>query len=171
MLTRVPHYFAAPYISEFECQAINDRHALAQADQLLHALRESDPVDATEWSSTWPDFPAGNFAGRGLKSKTTYGEDDQILRALESQRLTMPLWGVSLDREVARGFGERFLFQLEGPFRGIPAATHSGHQAEQREIITGGDYTVVNVIDTDETTVVTLREDSPIRVWTDHGRA
>ncbi|MCE7888656.1 MAG: hypothetical protein DYH12_02965 [Sorangiineae bacterium PRO1] len=129
----MPHYFAAPYISGFECRAVNDRDALAQADLLLRTLRECAPVDAAEWGAAFPSSPPREFAGRGLKSKTTYGEDDQILHALESRRLTMALWGVSLDREVASGYGKRFLFQIQGPFRGVPAAMYSGEQEDEDE--------------------------------------
>ena len=53
-------------------------------------------------------------------------QDLQILEVLRSGEITMPLWGVSLDRNVAQRYGTRFLFLLEGPFRGIAAWRESG---------------------------------------------
>ena len=159
VLTRVPHYFSAPYISEFECQALNDRVALGQADLLLKAIRDGERATA------WPGLPASSFAGRGIESKVKYWEDQQILDQLATRSITMPLWGVSVSRRVAEGYGDRFLFIIDGPFRGIAATSHSGELPEQQEVITGGTYTVLEQRDEGHTTVVTLREDDPIGTW------
>ncbi len=81
------------------------------------------------------------YAGRGLESKGPE-LDDQIVRSLETGEVKMPLWGVSLDPEVAASYGNRFSLRIEGPFHGAAAWTHSGMKAAEREIITGGHYEV-----------------------------
>lgn len=127
---------------------------MANAAVLLRAVRESNALTAAEWRKRC-SLPAGDFAGRGLESKP---QDEQIEAVLSSREIIMPLWGVSLDREVAHSFGTRFLFVLDGPFHGIAAWTHSGDEPNQLEIITGGRYRVDVLRRDGETTTATLRE-------------
>ena len=57
---------------------------------------------ADEWNAA-VGLNLRGFAGRGLEPKSPF--DDQILVALGTGRLAMPLWGVSLSRFAATWFG------------------------------------------------------------------
>ncbi|MCR2784140.1 MULTISPECIES: hypothetical protein [unclassified Microbacterium] len=57
----------------------------------------------------------------------------------------MPLWGLSLDREVAKSFGNAFLFEVVGPFPAIPAWAESGIKGDERELIAGGRYSIARI--------------------------
>ena len=74
----------------------------------------------------------------------------------------MPLWGVSLDRQVAEGYGNRILFLIQGPFHGIAAWRESGIKEPEQEIITAGRYEVLSSVpeslEEGATLVVELRE-------------
>jgi hypothetical protein len=153
-LTGVPHYFRADFITAHERAARDDPAAMANAAVLLRALRESNALTAAEWRGRCA-LAAGDFAGRGLDSKP---QDNQIEAVLRGREIIMPLWGVSLDRSVANGFGTRFLFVLDGPFHGVAAWMHSGDEPDQLEIITGGRYQVDALRRDGETTVANLRE-------------
>lgn len=152
-LTRVPHYFAADYIRGYETRAARDRSAIDQARLLMREIaRQETKRDSERQADHGLSGPA--FAGRGIRSKP---EDSQILAAVQSGVLTMPLWGFSLRESVARTYGERFLFRIEGPFHGIHAWMITGDQADDAEVIASGIYSVEH--ETDETTTyVTLRE-------------
>lgn len=95
-------------------------------------------------------LPSRGFAGRGLKPNGS--NDAQILRNLSTGEIAMPLWGVSLDRDVAGSFGAGFLFEIVGPFPAIAAWTHSGIKAEEQELIAGGRYRVESIESVGETT-------------------
>ena len=56
----------------------------------------------------------------------------------------MRFWGASLDKEVAERYGKRFIFELHGPFPAIPAWVHSEIKPEERELILGGRYKIIN---------------------------
>jgi hypothetical protein len=154
ILTRVPHYFAADFITAQESAARQDQQAMAYAGVLLRNVRASAALTAAQWrQACW--LATGCYAGRGLKCKP---QDDQIEAVLDSGVITMPLWGVSLDERVAAGFGTRFLFRLDGPFHGVAAWLHSGVEEGQREIITGGRYRITALERNGTTTTATLQE-------------
>jgi hypothetical protein len=69
----------------------------------------------------------------------------------------MPLWGVSLDPTVARGFGTRFILEIVGPFPALPAWVASGVKAAEQELITGGEYRVLSVEEVGGTTHARLQ--------------
>jgi hypothetical protein len=101
------------------------------------------------------------FAGRGVAKKDGQDEDAQIWVELETGEISMPLWGVSLDETTARQYGGGnlgFLFEIEGPFRGVAAWEHSGIKRAEYEIITGGNYTVHDIRQHTDAIVVTLQE-------------
>jgi hypothetical protein len=154
VLTGIPHYFHADFITAHELAARDDPEAMDNADVLLRAVGASEALTAAERRERC-SLPTGDFAGRGLASKP---QDDQIEAVLESREITMPLWGVSLDRTVADSFGMRFLFVLEGPFHGVAAWTQSGDRPDQLEIITGGHYRVTDLHHEDGSTIATLTE-------------
>jgi hypothetical protein len=157
VLTGHPHYFEADFIKAHEGAAREDPVTLDRARVLLHAIAESPPRTAAEWLEG-ADQP---FAGRGLTSKS---EDGEILKTLSAGQIVMPLWGISLDRKVAEGFGTRFLLQITGPFRGVAAWRASGEKPEEQEIITGGRYEVIKLDPRDGAgpTVAWLREIEPV---------
>lgn len=101
-----------------------------------------------------------DFAGRGLAAQR---EDHQICAALDGDEIAMPLWGVSLDKEVALAYGSRFLLEITGSFHGVAAWRESGIKADDRELITGGRYAVENVEERAGTTHAALREIRVIR--------
>ena len=158
-LTGVPHYFHALFIDEYEREAEADPAMLRRARILLDAVADSHPRTATRWCAH-TGVPRSDFAGRGLAAQT---EDHQIREALYGGEIAMPLWGVSLGREIALGYGDRFLLEITGPFHGVAAWRESGIKADEREIITGGRYAVEEIEDSDGTTHATLRELAPIR--------
>jgi len=175
VLTGVPHYFSAPFIRDYEQKACEDVTSLSRANVLLQAVGESAPLSA----EGWPDEPAPSgvaFAGRGLAAKP---QDDQILEVLRSGEIVMPLWGVSLSREIATSYGKRFLFVIEGPFHGVAAWRKSEIKATEQEVIAGGRYEVDTVglpdrLEPDTEVQVTIRQIgtvSPIHAPDDHVQA
>lgn len=152
-----PHYFRAAFITDLERTARSNPTALGQAATLLRAVNASRPLTADQWS-TEVGLPTTGFAGRGLAPKLA--EDDQIRTALKEGRITMPLWGVSLDVDVARSYGgdeaPRWIFEIVGEFRAVPAWTHSGVKDDERELICGGQYDVLSMADEGPTTRVRL---------------
>lgn len=153
VLTGTKHYFVADFIADYEREAAADARAMSRARTLLEYLAQSPSLDPHAWGQK-TGFPTG-WVGRGIKSGV---QDDQILATLGSGFVTMPLWGLSLDREVALSFGSRFLFELAGPFPAIAAWDHSGIKSEERELIAGGRYAVEEMRDDDSgTTTVRLR--------------
>ena len=156
VLTGLPHYFGADFIKEQEEAARRDAVSLEHARILLDAVAASQPRDAAAWRGDDRTVEA-DLAGRGLTSKP---QDDDILEALATGEIVMPLWGVSLDRTIAESYGRRFLFLISGPFRGVAAWEASGEKREEQEIITGGRYEVLDVASSEHenSTVVRLRE-------------
>ena len=165
VLTGIPHYFSADFITSHEEAALNQPDARRHARTLLHAVTASAARTPAEWKVAL-HVPRPTFAGRGLAEKPA--EDPQIAEALASGQLTMPLWGVSLDEDVARSFGvvdgrgPRWLFVLDGPVHGVAAWTHSGVEELQYELITGGSYAVERVdYNLTHGATVHLRETAP----------
>jgi hypothetical protein len=153
-LTRVPHYFSADWLRDVEDRAEADDQTMRRARMLMQALVASEPTDAEGWCQRL-EVP-GAFVGRGLGAKE---EDDQILRSLRSGLIFMPLWGASLSEEIARSYGEQWLFVIEGPFHGIAAWQHSQIKDAERELIAGGCYEVLGASRiASPPTVVRLRE-------------
>jgi hypothetical protein len=116
-------------------------------------VNDAERRDADGWCAA-TGLPAGGFAGRGLAEKPD--EDPQILRTLGHREITMPLWGVSLSRTVADGFGTRFLFEIAGAFPAVPAWVASGIKDDEQELVTGGRYRVLSMEDVGATTHVRL---------------
>lgn len=156
VLTGLPHYFAADFIEQQEEAARRDPASLERAGILLDAVAASQPREAAAWRGGDPAAEA-DLAGRGLAAKP---QDDDIMKALATGEVVMPLWGVSLDRKIAESYGRRFLFLISGPFHGVAAWEVSGEKHEEQEIITGGRYQVIDIASSahDDPTVVLLRE-------------
>ncbi|SDP11368.1 hypothetical protein SAMN05660199_03184 [Klenkia soli] len=154
VLTGVPHYVQASYIAAHEEKAKERPDALAAARTLLDAVAGADQRDAAGWARV-ASLPAGDFAGRGLKSEAE--KDAQIESVIDSGTIRMPLWGLSLDRAVTEQYGGRFLFEVIGPFPAVPAWLASGVVPEEAELITGGDYAVVDVERAEGRTTARLR--------------
>ena len=148
VLTGVPHYFEADFITGYEDRARDDSEVLAEAQALLDALDGSSRRDAEAWTS-YAEVAGDGFCGRGLKPKLA--GDPQIEQRLREGAIDMALWGVSLDRAIAESYGRtdsapsRFLFSLHGPFPALVSWRESGIKREERELITGGHYRVVDV--------------------------
>ncbi|MGY1640851.1 hypothetical protein ACI782_06910 [Geodermatophilus sp. SYSU D00703] len=154
VLTGVRHYFRAGFITGYEQQARASRELLEAGVHLLRAVNAAPHMDADGWNAQ-VGLPLLGFAGRGITSKPD--EDPQIERQLRTGRIEMPLWGVSLSREVADSFGTRFLFELVGPFPAVPAWVASGVKAFEQELVTGGRYRVLSQEQRGGTTHVRLR--------------
>ncbi|MGY1680636.1 hypothetical protein [Geodermatophilus sp. SYSU D01176] len=154
VLTGIHHYFRAEFITGYETAARSQRETLDAGIALLRAVNAAPHLDADGWN-VQVGLPLRTFAGRGITSKSD--EDPQIERELRTGRLEMPLWGVSLSREVADSFGTRFLFELVGAFPAVPAWIASDLKAEEQELVTGGRYKVVSQEQRGETTHVRLR--------------
>ncbi len=154
VLSGVGHYFSAPFIDDYDRAARQSPEVLAAGVALLRSVNAAPFRDADNWSSA-VGLPGSGFAGRGIKSKTD--EDPQIEQRLQSGRIEMPLWGVSLSPTVAAGFGTRFLFELVGEFPAVPAWVHSGIKEAEQELVTGGQYRVLSQEERDGTTHVRLR--------------
>jgi len=152
-LTGIDHYFHAQYIAEHTARARRSRPALEAAIALLRGVNTADRQDADGWCAA-TGLPTSGFAGRGLAEKPH--EDPQILRTLGHGQITMPLWGVSLDRSVAEGYGTRFLFEIVGEFPAVPAWVASGIKSDEQELVTGGRYRVLSMEDVGSTTHVRL---------------
>ena len=154
VLTGIRHYFRAEFITGYETAARSQRETLDAGIALLRAVNAAPHLDADGWN-VQVGLPLRTFAGRGIRSKPD--EDPQIERQLRTGRIEMPLWGVSLSREVADSFGTRFLFELVGAFPAVPAWIASDLKAEEQELVTGGRYKVVSQEQRGETTHVRLR--------------
>jgi hypothetical protein len=152
-LTGIPHYFGADFIRAYEQKARKTPQALAAATTLLRAVNGAERRDADGWNAM-TGLPARGLAGRGLEANPE--KDDQILRVLEHGRITMPLWGVSLDRKVAEKFGTRFVLEVVGDFPAVPAWRASGIKDDEQELITGGEYRVLSLTEDGGTTHATL---------------
>ncbi len=159
VITGVPHYFSADFITGYEDEARKNPDALRYAQSLLDAIAACEPLDADAWGIA-VGLPSRGFAGRGLKPNGS--NDAQILSNLNTREIVMPLWGVSLDRDVAGSFGAGFLFEIVGPFPAIAAWTHSGIKAEEQELIAGGRYRVDPIENVGETTHVRFRWVGPV---------
>ncbi len=159
VITGVPHYFSADFITEYEDEARKNEDALRYGQSLLGAISASEPLDADAWNVA-VGLSSRGFAGRGLKPNGT--KDAQILRVLSSGEIVMPLWGVSLHRDVAGSFGGGFLFEIVGPFPAIAAWTHSGIKAEEQELIAGGRYRVESIESVGATTHARFRWAGPV---------
>jgi hypothetical protein len=164
VITGVPHYFSADFIEEYERRAAQDGRARSQARLLIEEITRAETRSDREWHLT-QRLPGDAFAGRGIKSKPDH--DNQILSSLAQGRLVMPLWGFSLREDVATGYGDRFLFRIEGPFHGIAAWLLTGDQQDQAEIIASGSYEVRPEDHGDDKTIVALREIGPVPVSTE----
>jgi hypothetical protein len=155
-LTGTRHYFSAPFISAAENNA--DDLAFDRARVLLKALENADRRDASGWAASL-GIPS-QWVGRGIKSGP---QDPQIVDSLRTGRLTMALWGMSFDRTVTSGYGDRFVFELVGDFPAVPAWKYSGVKEHEQELIVGGHYTIQDLIEeAPQTTVVRLRFDSTV---------
>jgi hypothetical protein len=153
VLTGIPHYFRADFIDAQEEGARRSPQALRAGITLLRAVNSAGRQAADGWNAA-TDLPLRGFAGRGLESKP---QDDQILKQLRRGQITMPLWGVSLDRDKAREFGTRFLLEIVGEFPAVPAWVASGVTAQEQELITGGRYRVLSQTEDSGTTHVRLQ--------------
>lgn len=140
VLTQTKHYFESDFIAEYERDASASQTTMTHARTLLDALAVAPVRDAAGWGrSTGTDSA---WVGRGIK---TAPQDAEITTALRSGSISMPLWGLSLDREVALSFGNAFLFELIGPFPAIAAWTASLIKDDERELIAGGRYSVIGM--------------------------
>lgn len=142
VLTDTPHYFEAPFIDDYESAVAANCEMLGHARTLLTALADSCKRNSSSWAAELG--VASDWVGRGIKTGL---QDDQIVATLAEGELSMPLWGASLDKEVAEGFGSRFIFELLGPFPAIPAWAHSGIKAEEHELIVGGRYSITDRVE------------------------
>lgn len=157
VLTGVPHYFRADFISAEEEAARGNPTTLRHARSLLHAVAAAEPQDVNQWRLATATSGTG-AASRGLSAKP--GDlDDQIEHAVRNTGvLMMPLWGFSLSESVARSYGERFLLRLHGRFSAVPAWEISGVKGHELELIGGGVYVVRDVSTEAGTTVVDLEQ-------------
>ena len=151
VLTSTPHYFKAEFIDEFESDARANPEVLDYARTLLTALASSPKRDASGWAAQL-GIPS-DWVGRGIKSAP---QDDQIVATLEKGQLCMRFWGASLDKGVAERFGKRFIFELHGPFPAIPVWVHSEIKPEERELILGDRYKIIDVDAGPECTRISL---------------
>jgi hypothetical protein len=152
-LTGVPHYFHADFITAQEDEARRSPGALRAGIASLRAVNSAERREADGWNAG-TGLPVRGFAGRGLAPKP---EDDQILEQLARGEITMPLWGVSLDPDVATGFGTRFLLEIVGEFPAVPAWVASGVKDDEQELITGGRYRVLSTNEDGRTTHTRLQ--------------
>ena len=124
----------------------------------MEALERSPLLDAAGWGHRVA--VNSDWVGRGIVSGK---QDAQILAALQTGWIAMPLWGASLDRTVAESFGSRFVFELEGYFPAVPAWVYSGIKPEEQELVCGGRYVVASLEEISaEQTLVRLHFDSTI---------
>ena len=172
VLTGLPHYFQADFITKQEDDASANPKVRAYAATLLGAVASATPRTADEWNAHVGLYPRG-FAGRGLEPKEPY--DEQILRALDSGTLVMPLWGVSLSWYAAWWFGTagkhlkpRFMLTIDGDFPAVAAWKHSGIKAAEEELICAGKYDIVDVKhEGGPSTTVNLRYVAPVAILGD----
>jgi hypothetical protein len=161
VLTGIPHYFTADFITGYEEKARSTPAALDEAGVLLRALALAPHRTADEWC-TDAGLPHTGFAGRGLEQNPT--KDHQIAAALASGHITMPLWGLSLSPAVAVSFGSndlRWIFEIVGPFPAIAAWQHSGIKEDEQELICGGRYSVQSLANENQFTRAQLIYDGP----------
>ncbi|MGI3781922.1 MAG: hypothetical protein ACRYG2_14230 [Janthinobacterium lividum] len=158
VITGVPHYFCAPFIHEKEEEARHTPIALFHGAVLLNELERAPSRTASEWAVE-TKVADHAFAGRGLKSAE---QDDKIEERLDTGRIDMPLWGLSLDRTVTQTYGERFLLEVVGPFPAIPAWLVSHVKEDEQELVTGGRYAVESVERSEGTTLARLRWESSV---------
>ena len=121
VLSDVPHYFSAKYITDLDAKARRDLPSLTRALVILDAVASAQPRVIDEWRRLLGVDGSG-CASRGIKAKS---DADSQIEALVSQPgaiLKMPLWGFSLSENVARTYGDRFLFRLSGAFSAMPFA-------------------------------------------------
>lgn len=140
VLTGIPHYFDAHFITKYENLAREDPRALGYARLLLDHLAVSRTREISDWAEM-VSYAGPSFAGRGLKPNP--GKDEQIEQRLAEGEIVMPLWGISLDREVTNRYGSRFLLEIRGSFPAIPVSLYSSIKADELELVTGGRYEVV----------------------------
>lgn len=159
VLTGVPHYFEADFIRDHEEAARNDPAALRHARVILNRLAVSPARPAGEWAAT-AKVRESDFAGRGLASNL---QDAQIEARLDSGSFDMPLFGLSLDREVTVQYGGRFLLEMVGAFPAVPAWLASAVKAEERELITGGRFRVAGLERSDGFTLAKLQWAEPLQ--------
>lgn len=158
VLVGTQHYFSTSFITEYERRARADPKVLRHAALLLQSVNGSEPRTADEWAEQVGLNPGG-FAGRGLDLNSS--ADVQIRKALTRGRsITMPLWGVSLSRDVACSYGgdtaPRYMLQIEGEFRAVTAWTYSGIKPQEQELICGGRYRVLSAEEVGPTVNVRL---------------
>lgn len=157
VITGVPHYFSADFITAYEDEALANSDALRFAQALLDGVAKAEQRDAEGWNAA-TGLPLRGFAGRGPEAKPEH--DPEILERLHSGSIDMPLWGVSLDREIAESYRKQsdgFLFEIVGPFPAVASWTHSGIKAEEQELVAGGRYVVESMEESACTTHVRLR--------------
>lgn len=164
-LTGIPHYFTAPYIDDLDDAAAARPDALSAARALLGAI-ERRPWQSVAELAREAQWPGEAVAERGLGSKSKFGEDEQITALVTAPRavISMPLWGFSLDPAIARSYGTRFIFRLNGPLVGVAAWTQSDIKATEAEVIASGVYSVERVIEEHGSTVVELRQTDRIAI-------
>jgi hypothetical protein len=169
VVTRVPHYFSASYIDQYDNSARQNPDALARARVLLAAIANSEMRDASHWRDL-TGLPGPLYASRGLAERQRPGkpkgedEDGQIERLVTASNamITMPLWGFSLSEEMALSFGTRFVFRVHEPFHAIAAWQHSGVKPEEQELIGSGHYRVLDTSWDGDMLIVDLQEQSLI---------
>lgn len=157
VVTGTRHYFEADFITQLEREAASNPLRMAHARVLLDELARQPARTVAQWAqSTGIET---SWVGRGIASGP---QDAQIMRALASGTIEMPLWGVSMDQHVAREYGNRFLFELTGAFPAIAAWQASGIKPNERELITGGRYEVMALEPTASGHLVRLRHLAPV---------
>ena len=159
VITGVPHYFCAPFIHEKEDEARHNPVALFHGAVLLDELERSSRRTPSEWA-IHTEMPDVSFAGRGLKSAA---QDDKIEQRLSTGVIDMPLWGLSLDREVSESYGNRFLLEVVDPFPAIAAWRVSHVKEDEQELVTGGQYAVESLDRSEGATHAVLRWTSPVQ--------
>ena len=160
VISGVPHYFQADFITHLEQQARGDHGALVHASTLMTTLAKAAPRTVEEWR-TQTGVDGSGCAARGIAAKpAASGIDAEIERAVTrpGATLNMPLWGFSLSEDVARTFGDRFLFRLQGRFSALPAWVHSGRKDGELEMIGGGGYRVLGTRTEGDTLIVDLKQ-------------
>lgn len=157
VLTRTKHYFEADFITRYESEAAADERTMTRASVLLSEIAIRPSLTLRQWGErTGVERP---WVGRGIRSAP---QDDQIERSLQSGTILMPLWGLSLDKNVALSFGDRFLFELVGSFPAIAAWQESDYKHDERELIAGGRYDVIDLSTTGGRTLVQIRYVGPV---------
>lgn len=157
VLTGTKHYFEADFITRLESEAAADKRTMARARVILDELATRPSLTIPQWSEQTGVETL--WVGRGIRSAA---QDDQIEQALSSGAISMPLWGLSLSREVAISFGDRFLFELVGQFPAIAAWQESDFKHDERELIAGGRYDVIGMSTADGRTLVQLQFAGPV---------